>query len=165
MAYRVLADHARTLTIALADGGRPDNTGRGYVLRRILRRAIRYGHEKLNMTVEDLCCLVDEVVISLGDAFPELKKDPESTKEIIREEWVQFMKTLERGQRILTGKIEALELKKKLPGDIAWLMYDTFGFPLDLTTLIAEEQGLTVSMDEFEEERKKAVERSKGNIF
>merc|ERR1711990_949308 len=103
MAYRVLADHARTLTIALADGGRPDNTGRGYVLRRILRRAIRYGHEKLKMECGDLCSLVDIVVDSLGDAFPEI------TKDIIREEWTQFMKTLDRGQRILQRKIKQLE--------------------------------------------------------
>ena len=161
MAYRVLADHARTLTIALADGGRPDNTGRGYVLRRILRRAIRYGHEKLHMKMEHLCALVDEVVANLGGAFPELKKDPETTKEIIEEEWVQFMKTLDRGQRILERKITQLNLTDSLPGDIAWLLYDTYGFPLDLTTLIAEENGLTVCCEEFEEERKKAVERSK----
>ena len=165
MAYRVLADHARTLTIALADGGRPDNTGRGYVLRRILRRAIRYGHEKLHMKMEHLCALVDEVVKNLGDAFPELKKDPETTKEIICEEWIQFMKTLDRGQRILERKIVQLELKDKLPGDIAWLLYDTYGFPLDLTTLIAEENGLTVSCEEFEEERLKAVERSKDSGY
>ena len=162
MAYRVLADHARTLTIALADGGRPDNVGRGYVLRRILRRAIRYGHEKLNMKCEDLCALVDVVVDSLGGAFPEVKKDPEATKEIIRDEWQQFMKTLDRGQRILARKIKQLgDGATKLPGDIAWLLYDTYGFPLDLTTLMAEEKGLTIDCAEFEEERLKAVERSK----
>ena len=161
MAYRVLADHARTLTVALADGGRPDNTGRGYVLRRILRRAIRYGHEKLHMKVEHLCALVDEVVANLGGAFPELKKDPDTTKEIIEEEWIQFMKTLDRGQRILERKIKQLNLTDTLPGDIAWLLYDTYGFPIDLTTLIAEENGLTVSCEEFEQERLKAVERSK----
>lgn len=162
MAYRVLADHARTLSVSLADGGRPDNVGRGYVLRRILRRAIRYGHEKLHMKVEDLMALVDVVVENLGGAFPELKKDPESTKEIIKEEWIQFMKTLDRGQRILERKIKQLNLTDKLPGDVAWLLYDTYGFPLDLTTLIAEEQGLVLCKEEFEEEKAKAVERSKG---
>lgn len=162
MAYRVLADHARTLSIALADGGRPDNVGRGYVLRRILRRAIRYGHEKLNMKVDDFTALVDVVVESLGDAFPELKKDPESTKEILKEEWIQFMKTLDRGQKILERKIKQLNLTDRLPGDVAWLLYDTYGFPLDLTTLIAEEHNLTLSCEEFEEERQKAIERSKG---
>jgi len=162
MAYRVLGDHARTLTIALADGGRPDNTGRGYVLRRILRRAIRYGHEKLNMKCDDLCALVDVVVDSLGDAFPEIKKDPDATKEIIREEWSQFMKTLDRGRKILEHKIALLgDGATKLPGDIAWLLYDTYGFPLDLTTLMAEEMGLGVDCGEFEEARLKAVERSK----
>ncbi|CBY38956.1 unnamed protein product [Oikopleura dioica] len=162
MAYRVLADHARTLSIALADGGRPDNVGRGYVLRRILRRAIRYGHEKLKMKVDDFVALVDVVVESLGDAFPELKKDPESTKEILKEEWIQFMKTLDRGQKILERKIKQLNLTDRLPGDVAWLLYDTYGFPLDLTTLIAEEHNLTLSCEEFEEERQKAIERSKG---
>ena len=129
-------------------------SGRGYVLRRILRRAIRYGHEKLNMKCEDLCALVDVVVQSLGGAFPELTKDPEATKEIIRDEWTQFMKTLDRGQRILQRKIKQLgEGATKLPGDIAWLLYDTYGFPLDLTTLMAEEKGLTIDCAEFEEER------------
>ena len=90
------------------------------------------------------------------------KKDPETTKEIMRDEWTQFMKTLERGQRILQRKINTLgEGATKLPGDIAWLLYDTYGFPLDLTTLMAEEKGLTIDCAEFEEERLKAVERSK----
>ncbi|CAJ0965433.1 unnamed protein product [Ranitomeya imitator] len=92
MAYRVLADHARTITVALADGGRPDNTGRGYVLRRILRRAVRYAHEKLNASKGFFATLVDVVVQSLGDAFPELKKDPDMVKDIINEEETQFLK-------------------------------------------------------------------------
>ena len=106
------------------------------------------------MKCEDLCALVDVVVQSLGGAFPELTKDPEATKEIIRDEWTQFMKTLDRGQRILQRKIKQLgDGATKLPGDIAWLLYDTYGFPLDLTTLMAEEKGLTIDCAEFEEER------------
>ncbi|MGH0118429.1 UNVERIFIED_CONTAM: hypothetical protein FKN15_023365 [Acipenser sinensis] len=100
MAYRVLADHARTITIALADGGRPDNTGRGYVLRRILRRAVRYSHEKLNASRGFFASLVDVVVDSLGDAFPELNKDPDMVKDIINEEELQFLKTLSK-ERLL----------------------------------------------------------------
>nr|KAF6405962.1 hypothetical protein HJG59_000021 [Molossus molossus] len=162
MAYRVLADHARTITVALADGGRPDNTGRGYVLRRILRRAVRYSHEKLNASKGFFATLVDVVVQSLGDAFPELKKDPDLVKDIINEEEVQFLKTLSRGRRILDRKIQSLGDSKTIPGDTAWLLYDTYGFPVDLTGLIAEEKGLVVDMDGFEEERKLAQLKSQG---
>uniref|UniRef100_A0AC11C0G6 Alanyl-tRNA synthetase 1 n=1 Tax=Ovis aries TaxID=9940 RepID=A0AC11C0G6_SHEEP len=162
MAYRVLADHARTITVALSDGGRPDNTGRGYVLRRILRRAVRYSHEKLNASRGFFATLVDVVVQSLGDAFPELKKDPDMVKDIINEEEVQFLKTLSRGRRILDRKIQSLGDSKTIPGDTAWLLYDTYGFPVDLTALIAEEKGLVVDMDGFDEERKLAQLKSQG---
>ncbi|XP_027699043.1 alanine--tRNA ligase, cytoplasmic [Vombatus ursinus] len=162
MAYRVLADHARTITVALADGGRPDNTGRGYVLRRILRRAVRYSHEKLNARRGFFATLVDVVVQSLGDAFPELKKDPDMVKDIINEEEGQFLKTLSRGRRILDRKIQTLGECKTIPGDTAWLLYDTYGFPVDLTGLIAEEKGLAVDMEGFEEERKLAQLKSQG---
>ncbi|XP_072278245.1 alanine--tRNA ligase, cytoplasmic [Pyxicephalus adspersus] len=162
MAYRVLADHARTITVALADGGRPDNTGRGYVLRRILRRAVRYAHEKLNASKGFFSTLVDVVVQSLGDAFPELRKDPDMVKDIINEEETQFLKTLNRGRRILDRKIQSLGENKIIPGDTAWLLYDTYGFPVDLTGLIAEERGLRVDMEGFEEERKTAQLKSQG---
>ncbi|XP_030280564.1 alanine--tRNA ligase, cytoplasmic [Sparus aurata] len=162
MAYRVLADHARTITIALSDGGRPDNTGRGYVLRRILRRAVRYSHEKLEAQKGFFASLVDVVVESLGDAFPELKKDPDMVKDIINEEEVQFLKTLSRGRRILDRKIMSLGDCKIIPGDTAWLLYDTYGFPLDLTSLIAEEKGMAVDLAAFEEEKKAAQLKSQG---
>lgn len=162
MAYRVLADHARTITIALSDGGRPDNTGRGYVLRRILRRAVRYSHEKLGAQKGFFASLVDVVVDSLGDAFPELRKDPEMVKDIINEEELQFLKTLSRGRRILDRKIMSLGDCKTIPGDTAWLLYDTYGFPLDLTSLIAEEKGMAVDMAAFEEEKKAAQLKSQG---
>lgn len=162
MAYRVLADHARTITVALADGGRPDNTGRGYVLRRILRRAVRYAHEKLNASKGFFATLVDVVVQSLGGAFPELRKDPDMVKDIINEEETQFLKTLTRGRRILDRKIQSLGENKIIPGDTAWLLYDTYGFPVDLTGLIAEERGLKVDMDGFEDERKAAQLKSQG---
>lgn len=162
MAYRVLADHARTITIALSDGGRPDNTGRGYVLRRILRRAVRYSHEKLGAKKGFFATLVDVVVESLGNAFPELRKDPDMVKDVINEEEEQFLKTLTRGRRILDRKIQSLADSKTIPGDTAWLLYDTYGFPLDLTALIAEERGLGVDMEGFEEEKKAAQLRSQG---
>lgn len=162
MAYRVLADHARTITVALADGGRPDNTGRGYVLRRILRRAVRYAHEKLNASKGFFATLVDVVVDSLGNAFPELRKDPDMVKDIVNEEETQFLKTLTRGRRILDRKIQSLAENKIIPGDTAWLLYDTYGFPVDLTGLIAEERGLKVDMEGFEDERKAAQLKSQG---
>ncbi|KAK7152060.1 hypothetical protein R3I94_008408 [Phoxinus phoxinus] len=162
MAYRVLADHARTITIALSDGGRPDNTGRGYVLRRILRRAVRYSHEKLGAQRGFFASLVDVVVESLGDAFPELRKDPDMVKDVINEEETQFLKTLSRGRRILDRKIQSLGDSKTIPGDTAWLLYDTYGFPLDLTALIAEERGMGVDRQAFEEEKKAAQLKSQG---
>ncbi|CAL8357484.1 unnamed protein product [Lota lota] len=162
MAYRVLADHARTITIALSDGGRPDNTGRGYVLRRILRRAVRYSHEKLGAQRGFFATLVDVVVSSLGDAFPELRKDPDMVKDIINEEEEQFLKTLTRGRRILDRKIQSMGDSKTIPGDTAWLLYDTYGFPLDLTALIAEERGMGIDLASFEEEKKAAQLKSQG---
>ncbi|ELU16117.1 hypothetical protein CAPTEDRAFT_155717 [Capitella teleta] len=163
MAYRVLADHARTLTIALADGGRPDNTGRGYVLRRILRRAVRYANEKLNAKPGVIASLVDTVVDILGDAFPEVRKDPDMVKDIINEEEQQFLKTLTRGRRLLERTINKLGSGcKMLPGDVAWRLYDTYGFPLDLTQLMVEEKNMTVDLAGYEECKKAAQIKSQG---
>ena len=144
MAYRVLADHARTLTIALSDGGRPDNVGRGYVLRRILRRGVRYATEKLGAKPGMFASLVDTVVQLLGDAFPEVTKDPQQVKDIINEEEDQFLKTLNRGRKLLERTVEKLQ-SKTLPGDIGWRLYDTYGFPIDLTQLMVEEKVILFS--------------------
>ncbi|WKX91406.1 hypothetical protein Q1695_009893 [Nippostrongylus brasiliensis] len=161
MAYRVVADHIRTLTIALSDGGRPDNTGRGYVLRRILRRGVRYATEKLNAQPEFFASLVPVVIEILGDTFPELRRDPETVKDIINDEEKQFLKTLNRGRMLFQRAVSGLASDQKtFPGDIAWRLYDTYGFPADLTQLMAEEKGLTVDQAQFEECRKKAVELS-----
>ena len=156
MAYRVVADHARTLTIALSDGGRPDNIGRGYVLRRILRRAVRFGIEKLNFKPGIFASLILVVVNILGERFPELKKDPQTVMDIINEEEVQFLKTLTRGRRLLEKTIEKLENDSIFPGQIAWRLYDTYGFPIDLTQLMVEEKGLKIDMKEYEESKNKA---------
>lgn len=162
MAYRVLADHARTLTIALADGGCPDNTGRGYVLRRILRRAVRYCTEKLNGKPGSFATLVHTVVDLLGDTFPEVKKDPQSIIDTINEEEQQFLKTLNRGRNLLNRTISKLGTSKVVPGEVAWRMYDTYGFPLDLTNLMVEERGLTIDMAGYEEAKKLAQLVSQG---
>lgn len=153
MAYRVLADHARTLTIALSDGGRPDNTGRGYVLRRILRRAVRYAAEKLNGKPGFFATLVDVVVDLLGDTFPEVTRDPRHVMEIINEEEEQFLRTLLRGRNLLNRTIAKLT-GTVVPGQVAWRLYDTYGFPIDLTRLMVEENGFVIDMDAYEEARK-----------
>ncbi|XP_033755584.1 alanine--tRNA ligase, cytoplasmic-like [Pecten maximus] len=163
MAYRVLADHARTLTIALSDGGRPDNVGRGYVLRRILRRAVRYATEKLGAKPGMFATLIDTVVELLGEAFPEVTKDPEELKNIINEEEQQFLKTLSRGRRLLERTIGKLGDTTTLPGAVAWRLYDTYGFPVDLTQLMAEEKGLLVDMPAFKECKKTAQLKSQGS--
>lgn len=152
MAYRVVADHIRTLVISISDGGRPDNIGRGYVLRRILRRAIRFAIKKLNAKPNFLADLVDVVVDLLGDAFPEVKKDPQYVKDVINEEEVQFLKTLTRGQKLLEKTISKLDKNEKVfPGEVVWRLYDTYGFPFDLTQLICEESGLSIDKDKYEE--------------
>ncbi|XP_012540753.1 alanine--tRNA ligase, cytoplasmic isoform X1 [Monomorium pharaonis] len=156
MAYRVLADHARTITIALADGGMPDNTGRGYVLRRILRRAVRYATEKLNAKPGFFGTLINVVVSLLGDVFPELKKDPQSIIDTVNEEEAQFLKTLSRGRNLLNRTIAKLESTDVVPGDVAWRLYDTYGFPIDLTQLMTEEKGLKIDMIGYEESKKQA---------
>ncbi|XP_076657484.1 alanine--tRNA ligase, cytoplasmic isoform X2 [Halictus rubicundus] len=156
MAYRVLADHARTLTIALADGGVPDNTGRGYVLRRILRRAVRFATEKLNAKPGFFGTLVNVVVELLGSVFPEVTKDPQQIIDIINEEEAQFLKTLLRGRNLLNRTIAKLESSTIVPGDVAWRLYDTYGFPVDLTQLMTEEKGLKVDMTGYEEAKKQA---------
>lgn len=162
MAYRVLADHARTITIALADGGFPDSTGRGYVLRRILRRAVRYATEKLNSKPGFFATLVDTVVALLGDTFPEVKKDPLHIVNIINEEEQQFLKTLIRGRNLLNRTINKLGETNVLPGDVAWRLYDTYGFPIDLTILMAEEKNLTIDMAGYEEAKHNSYIISQG---
>ncbi|XP_058062756.1 alanine--tRNA ligase, cytoplasmic [Anopheles bellator] len=163
MAYRVLADHARTITIALADGGFPDNTGRGYVLRRILRRAVRYATEKLNAKPGFFATLVDTVVQLLGDTFPEVRRDPQHIKNVINEEEEQFLKTLSRGRNLLNRTIAKLgDSTTTIPGDVAWRLYDTYGFPIDLTQLMAEEKAMTIDMEGYEKAKHESYLISQG---
>ncbi|OZC07121.1 alanine--tRNA ligase [Onchocerca flexuosa] len=164
MAYRVVADHIRTLSIALSDGGRPDNTGRGYVLRRILRRAVRYANEKLLAPPGFLSSLVPTVVNLLGKTFPELHKDPQTVMDIINDEEKQFLKTLNRGRRLFQKAVASLQGRNILSGDVAWRLYDTYGFPLDLTQLMAEERGLVIDLELFENCRQEAAELSAAHI-
>ncbi|XP_002160302.3 alanine--tRNA ligase, cytoplasmic [Hydra vulgaris] len=160
MAYRVIADHIRTLTVALSDGGRPDNVGRGYVLRRILRRAVRFATEKLNCKPGVFASLVDVVCTSLGSVYPNILKDPQTIKDIINEEESQFLKTLARGRRLFNRTADKTT-DGIIAGDLAWRLYDTYGFPSDLTILMAEERNLKVDMVGYEVLKAKAQEMAR----
>ncbi|KAF4394768.1 hypothetical protein F8388_015674 [Cannabis sativa] len=151
MAYRVVADHIRTLSFAIADGSCPGNEGREYVLRRILRRAVRYGSEVLKAQEGFFHGLVDILVKVMGDVFPELKQHEVRIREIIADEEASFGKTLLKG----------IEKFKKAAQDDAFVLWDTFGFPLDLTQLMAEERGLQVDVDGFNKAMDEARERSR----
>ncbi|KAF1744131.1 hypothetical protein MXB_839 [Myxobolus squamalis] len=159
-AYRVVADHIRTLSISIADGCRPDNVGRGYVIRRILRRAIRYSHEKLNMTPGMLATLVDVVVDQLGDTFSEIISHQHIIQSIINEEEEQFVKTLFKG-RIQLNKAISNSRNKVISGKIGWLLYESFGFPIDLTQVMLGEKGFSVDMLEYKSEKNKSQKKSR----
>ncbi|XP_057534193.1 alanine--tRNA ligase-like [Amaranthus tricolor] len=160
MAYRVVADHIRTLSFAIADGACPGNEGREYVLRRILRRAVRYGSEVLNAKEGFFSGLVPTLVNLMGDVFPELKQHEKHIKDIIAAEETSFGKTLLKG--IEKFKKAAQDVKgKTLSGQDAFVLWDTYGFPLDLTQLMAEERGLTVDTKGFADAMEEARERSR----
>ncbi len=162
-AYRVIADHIRTLTFAITDGAMPSNVGRGYVLRRILRRAVRYGRQMLNARSGFFSQLVPVVVERFGEVFPELKADPARVTSIILEEEESFGRTLDRGIKLFDGVVQEIQAKggKVIPGSEAFKLYDTYGFPVDLTELMAAERGLTVDKAGFEAEQTKAQELSR----
>lgn len=165
MAYRVVADHVRTLTFAISDGGVPNNEGRGYVVRRVLRRGARYARKYLNTEIGGFFSqLVPALVKQMGDMFPEIQRKQDDVKEILDEEEQSFSKTLDRGERMFESYAQQSKLKdmKKLHGADVWRLYDTFGFPVDLTRLMAEERSLSIDETEFEEARLKAKEASKG---
>ncbi|KAI1922687.1 Alanine--tRNA ligase [Ophidiomyces ophidiicola] len=164
-AYRVVADHVRTLTFAISDGATPNNEGRGYVVRRVLRRGARYARKYLQVEIGNFFSkIVPTVVDQMGGMFPEIKKKQADVMEILDEEEISFAKTLDRGERQF--EIYAQQAKSsglgKLHGADVWRLYDTFGFPVDLTQLMAEERSLSIDNDEFEEARLRAKEASKG---
>ena len=164
-AYRVVADHVRTLTFAISDGAPPNNEGRGYVVRRVLRRGARYARKYFNSDIgEFFSKLVPTLVQQMGHMFPEIKKKEADVMEILNEEEASFAKTLDRGERQFETYAQQSKLKDstKLHGADVWRLYDTFGFPVDLTRLMAEERGLTIDDAEFEDARLKAKEASRG---
>lgn len=157
MAYRVVADHIRTLTIALTDGATPSNDGRGYVLRRILRRAVRFGREILGGPPGFFHKLVPAVLETLGDAFPELRKRPEDVTAIIEEEELQFGRTLDLGIK----KFKHFSQKGSISGADAFILSSSFGFPIDLTQLMAEEAKIEIDMDGFHSAMAEFQEKSR----
>lgn len=161
-AYRVIADHIRTLTFAITDGAVPSNEGRGYVLRRILRRAVRYGRQTLNARPGFFADLVPVVVERFGGFFPELKKNPARVAAVIREEEDSFGKTLDRGLKLFAEASAKLAPGGTVGADDAFKLHDTFGFPIDLTILMAEERGLKVDVAGYEKlmEQAKATARA-----
>lgn len=164
-AYRVVADHVRTLSFAISDGVTPDSEGRGYVVRRILRRGARYARKYFGVEIGNFFSrIVPTAVAQLGDMFPELKKKQHDVMEILDEEEISFAKTLDRGERQFEHYAQQAKMKgvDRLHGADVWRLYDTFGFPVDLTRLMAEERGLQIDDQEFEEARLKAKEASKG---
>jgi alanyl-tRNA synthetase len=166
-AYRVVADHVRTLTFAVTDGAVPSNTDRGYVLRRILRRAVRYAQQFLGGKTGLLSSLVDVVVEQMKDAFPELEQRVDFVKQVILEEEESFGRTLVKGIEAFNKLASNLESEGRtiIPGQEAFFLYDTMGFPLDLTEVMARERGLKVDVRGFEEALENARKISRADRF
>ncbi len=163
-AYRVVADHLRTLTFAITDGGEPGNEGRNYVLRRVLRRAERYGRQYLGATKPFLCDLVPAVVAVMGDAFPELKKNPQRVVDILRVEEESFVRTLDRGIRLFQdASVRAKQAGAgKISGNDAFLLHDTYGLYIDITEQMAQEAGLEVDRPAYEQLMQEARRKARG---
>jgi alanyl-tRNA synthetase len=162
-AMRVVADHLRAVSFSIADGQLPSNNKTGYVIRRILRRAVRYAYNNLGIEEPFIYHLVQALAKTMGDYYPELKSLKELISKIILEEETAFLKTLGKGLKMIGKVISEMkkEHKKTLPGKIAFELYDTFGFPADLTQLILKENGMDLNMKEFENEMKNQKNRSR----
>ncbi|MCC6320194.1 MAG: alanine--tRNA ligase [Phycisphaerales bacterium] len=149
-AFRVIADHIRTIVFAITDGATPSNEGRGYVLRRILRRAVRYGKQTLGMEPGFFAKLVPTVVETFGEFFPELRKNPDRVMGIIKDEEDGFGRTLDRGLKLFDEAAARSGASKPISGDDSFRLHDTYGFPIDLTMQMAEERGLSVDIAGYE---------------
>ncbi|MDH2206239.1 alanine--tRNA ligase [Empedobacter sp. GD03644] len=161
IAIRVVVDHLRAVSFAIADGQLPSNTGAGYVIRRILRRAISYGYRFLGLKEPFIYKLYPILKAEMGDFFPELVKQETIVTGVIREEEASFLRTIEQGLNRLNQIIEQLGDSKIVPGDVIFELYDTFGFPADLSRIVAEDHGFTIDEAGFEAEMAKQKERSK----
>ncbi len=167
IAMRVIADHIRAISFSIADGQLPSNTGAGYVIRRILRRAIRYGYQSLNLKEPFMYQLVSVLANQMGHAFPELISQKSLIEKVIKEEETSFFRTLEKGIERFNSMFnfvkfgDALKKERILKGEHAFELYDTFGFPIDLTILIAKEQNISVDIEGFNIELEKQKARSR----
>ena len=160
VAMRVVADHLRTIAFSITDGQLPSNAKAGYVIRRILRRAVRYGYTFLGMHEAFIYRLMPTLVKVMGEAYPELPAQQSLIEKVMKEEEESFLRTLETGIRLLEKNLPEKE-GGELEGKVAFQLYDTFGFPLDLTELILREHGMTVDLDGFNAEMQKQKERAR----
>lgn len=163
VAMRVIADHLRAVAFSIADGQLPSNAKAGYVIRRILRRAVRYGYTFLGQKEAFICKLLPVLIEQMGEAYPELVAQKVLIEKVIKEEEESFLRTLETGIRLLDKKMEETKAagKNRISGVDAFTLYDTYGFPLDLTELILRENGMDADIDEFNVEMQKQKERAR----
>ncbi len=160
IALRVVADHSRAITFTICDGQLPANTGAGYVIRRILRRGVRYGFQYLGAESPFLFELVEVLVNQFGEVFPEVKAQKDFVQKVVQEEEQSFLRTLSVGTKLFEQKVQKME-NDTIPGDFAFELYDTYGFPLDLTRIMAREKGLTVDEEGFRKGLEQQKARSK----
>lgn len=165
IALRVIADHLRAIAFSIADGQLPSNNRAGYVIRRILRRAVRYGYNNLGMEEPFLYRLIPVLGNVMGDTYPELRSRKDHIMKVIHEEETSFLNTLGKGLKLIEKKTEELRNEGSgiLPGKAAFELYDTYGFPLDLTQLILKEKGLSTDTEGFEREMSRQKDRSREN--
>ena len=161
IAFRVIADHIRAISFCIADGQLPSNTGAGYVIRRILRRAVRYYYSYLDYKQPLLFQLLPVIAKQFEHVFPELMQQQDFVERVIKEEEEAFLRTLDKGLKRIADLMEAAKYSQKIDGKSAFELNDTYGFPIDLTKLIALENNLTVDEEEYDEERKKQQERGR----
>ena len=161
VAMRVIADHIRAISFSITDGQLPGNVKAGYVIRRILRRAVRYGYTFLGLKEPFLCRLVPQLIADMGEAYPELVAQQKLVERVIREEEEAFLRTLDKGIKLMDSMMEKSRATMVIAGTDAFTLYDTFGFPIDLTELIAAENGFKVDMEGFNVELGKQKERAR----
>ncbi|MBA5628992.1 alanine--tRNA ligase [Moheibacter lacus] len=161
VAFRVVVDHLRAVSFVIADGQLPSNTGAGYVIRRILRRAISYGYRFLDLNEPFIYKLLPIFQNQMGEVFPELGKQIQLVTEVIKEEETSFLRTIDQGLIRLDNFIQNNSNLKEIPGEVVFELYDTYGFPADLSRIIAEEKSLTIDEKGFESEMEKQKQRSK----